>query len=110
MDIVEGKVLSMKMKAAQIGDILRVWTESRGGKWEQIDGRPGERLDEFLIGDAELPFTKEIDIDNITHYLISFNEKVDKPVEFGLSSANTDKLSDEEILQLIDNPPVEELN
>jgi FlaA1/EpsC-like NDP-sugar epimerase len=110
MDIVEGKVLSMKMKAAQIGDILRVWTENRGGKWEQIDGRPGERLDEFLIGDAELPFTKEIDIDNITHYLISFNEKVDKPVEFGLSSANTDKLSDEEILQLIDNPPVEELN
>jgi FlaA1/EpsC-like NDP-sugar epimerase len=110
MDIVEGKVLSMKMKAAQIGDILRVWTENNGGKWERIEGRPGERLDEYLIGEAELPFTKEIIIDDITHYLISFNEKVDKPVEFGLSSANTDKLSDEEILSLINNPPVEELN
>ena len=110
IDTVEGKVLSMKMKAAQIGDILRVWTSNRGGKWEKIEGRPGERLDEFLIGEAELPFTKEIVIDNITHYLISFNEKVDKPVGFGLSSANTDKLSDEEILSLIDNPPVEELN
>lgn len=110
MDVVEGKVLSMKMKAAQISDILRVWTENKGGKWEQIEGRPGERLDEYLIGDAELPFTKELILDGITHYLISFNEKVDKPVEFGLSSANTDKLSDEEILALINNPPIEELN
>jgi UDP-glucose 4-epimerase len=42
--------------------------------------------------------------------LISFNDKVNDPVEFGLSSANTDKLSDEEILSLIENPPVEELN
>ncbi len=110
MDVVEGKVLSMKMKAAQIGDILRVWTGNRGGKWEQIDGRPGERLDEFLIGEAELPFTREIIIDDIVHYLISFNEKVENPISVGLSSANTDKLSDEEILALIDNPPVEELN
>ena len=110
MDIVEGKVLSMKMKAAQIGDILRVWTENHGGKWEQIEGRPGERLDEFLIGDAELSFTRELIIDGISHYLISFNEKVENPVEFGLSSANTDKLTDAELLALIDNPPVEELN
>ena len=110
MDLVEGKVLSMKMKAAQISDILRVWTENKGGKWEKIEGRPGERLDEYLIGEAELPFTKELLLDGITHYLISFNEKAEKPVEFGLSSANTDKLSDEEILRLINNPPIEELN
>jgi len=110
IDEVEGKVLSMKMKAAQMSDILRVWTENKGGKWEQIEGRPGERIDEYLIGDAELPFTRELVIDDITHYLISFNDKVSNPVEFGLSSANTDKLSDEEILSLIENPPVEELN
>lgn len=110
IDLVEGKVLSMKMKAAQISDILRVWTENKGGKWEKIEGRPGERLDEFLIGDAELPFTKELELDGITHYLISFNEKVDNPVAFGLSSANTDKLSDQEILSLIENPPIEEIN
>lgn len=110
IDTVEGKVLSMKMKAAQMSDILRVWTENKGGKWEQIEGRPGERIDEYLIGEAELPFTRELVIDDITHYLISFNDKVSDPVEFGLSSANTDKLSDEEILSLIENPPVEELN
>ncbi len=110
IDVVEGKVLSMKMKAAQISDILRVWTAKTGGKWEHIEGRPGERLDEFLIGEAELPFTRELEIDGITHYLISFNEKEEKSLASGLSSSNTDKLSDEEILALIENPPAEELN
>jgi FlaA1/EpsC-like NDP-sugar epimerase len=110
IDTAEGKVLSMKMKSAQMSDILRVWTENKGGKWERMEGRPGERIDEYLIGEAELPFTRELMIDNISHYLISFNDKVNDPVEFGLSSANTDKLSDEEILSLIENPPVEELN
>jgi FlaA1/EpsC-like NDP-sugar epimerase len=34
IELLEGKVLSMKMKAAQIQDILRVWTENKGGKWK----------------------------------------------------------------------------
>ncbi|MHA7129410.1 polysaccharide biosynthesis protein [Algoriphagus namhaensis] len=108
IDLVAGKVLSRHMKAAQIADILQVWIEEKGGKWEKIEGRPGERDDEFLIGDLELPYTEEIEFDSIKHYLISFNEKVKNPVEFGLSSANTDKLSREEILAIIDNPPIEE--
>jgi len=106
-DELHGKVLSRKMKAAQIGDVLRVWIENKGGRWEQIEGRPGERNDEFLIGDLELPYTSKKTINGITHYVISFNQKVDKPVESGLSSANTDKLTDSEILEIISNPPPE---
>jgi UDP-N-acetylglucosamine 4,6-dehydratase/5-epimerase len=109
IDTVQGKVLSRRMKAAQIEDILKVWTNSKGGRYEKIEGRPGERDDEFLIGDLELPYTEEIVYDGITHYLISFNSKVEKPVSFGLSSANTERLSDQEILQIISNPPTEEL-
>jgi UDP-glucose 4-epimerase len=45
----------------------------------------------------------------IPHYLISFNDKVSRPVSFGLSSANTDKLSESEILAIINNPPMEEV-
>ena len=97
------------MKAAQIEDILKIWTELKGGKYEKIEGRPGERNDEFLIGELELPYTKEVIYNNITHYLISFNEKTKNPAAFGLSSANTDKLSREEIINLINNPPKEEL-
>ena len=103
-----GKVLSRRMKAAQIGDVLRVWTEHKGGRWEKIEGRPGERSDEFLIGELEMPYTYEVALNNIPHYVISFNEKASKPVAVALSSANTEKLSDDQILRIIDNPPVEE--
>ena len=109
IDEIQGKVLSRKMKAAQVEDILKVWTKNKGGKYEKIEGRPGERDDEFLIGDLELPYTKEVDYNGVTHYIISFNEKVKKPISFGLSSANTDKLTDKEILEIINNPPVEEI-
>jgi UDP-glucose 4-epimerase len=108
IDLVKGKVLSRHMKAAQMEDILQVWVEEKGGKWEKIEGRPGERDDEFLIGDLELPYTREIDFGGIKHYLISFNDKVENPVSFGLSSANTDRLTREEILTIINNPPIEE--
>jgi len=109
IDEVQGKVLSRKMKATQIEDILRVWTKHKGGRYEKIEGRPGERDDEYLIGELELPFTEEINYDGIIHYLISFNTKVTRPVSIGLSSANTDKLTDEEILAIINNPPIEEV-
>jgi len=109
IDVLHGKVLSRKMKSAQIDDILKMWTQNKGGRWEKIAGRPGEREDEFLIGDIEIPFTSEMTLDNIAHYIISFNQKVDKPVKFGLSSANTERLTDSEILDIISNPPAEEL-
>ncbi|MFL6300266.1 MAG: polysaccharide biosynthesis protein, partial [Terriglobales bacterium] len=82
-----GKVLSRHMKAALIRDILDIWVKHRGGRWEQIPDRPGERIDEYLIGDLELPFTREVTYDGIRHYVISFNEKQKKPVKVGLSSA-----------------------
>ena len=109
IEAVQGKVLSRKMKAAQIEDILRIWTGHKGGRYEKIDGRPGERDDEFLIGDLELPYTEQVVYGGIDHYLISFNQKVKNPVAVGLSSANTDRLTDDEIREIINNPPEEEL-
>lgn len=103
IDDIQGKVLSRYMKAAQIKDILETWTEAKGGRWEAMEGRPGERDDEYLIGDIELPYTKEVVYDDIVHYIISFNEKVASPIPFGLSSANTDRLSKQEMLALIED-------
>ena len=108
IDYFQGKVLSRKMKAAQIADILRVWTGHKGGRWEKIEGRPGERDDEFLIGALEIPFTSELVLNGITHYLISFNQKTDRPIALALSSANTERLTDSEIMDIITHPPVEE--
>ena len=105
IDLVRGKVLSRVMKAAKIKDILNVWVKNFGGRFEKIEGRPGERLDEYLVGDLELPYTRALELDETDHFLISFNSKVDDPVEFGLSSANAEKLTDEEIFKLLNGEP-----
>jgi UDP-N-acetylglucosamine 4,6-dehydratase len=104
IDTIAGKVLSRHMKAAQIEDLLDVWTQDQGGRWEKIEGRPGERDDEFLIGDIELPYTRRLEYGGIEHFLISFNERVPAPLEEGLSSANTDRLDRDEIARLIHSP------
>ena len=104
---IRGGVLARHMKAALIRDILEVWTANLGGSWEPIEGRPGDREDEFLIGEQELPFTTELDYDGIPHYLIRFNERADQPLETALSSANTTRLSEAEMLELIQGAPEE---
>jgi UDP-N-acetylglucosamine 4,6-dehydratase len=102
IDSVRGKVLARQMKAALIKDLLEVWTDLRGGEWEQIEGRPGEREDEFLIGDIELPYIREVTYDGIPHYVIAFNEKSDRPPAEALSSANTERLSRDEMVALVE--------
>ncbi len=104
----QGKVLSRSMKASRIGDILETWIKYLGGEWEEMVGRPGERVDEFLIGELELNHTYEKFFNNIIHYVISFNEKSSAPLAKIVSSANVEKLSEEEILTIIRNPPEEE--
>lgn len=104
IETIQGKVLSRYMKAAQIQDLLETWTNDKGGTWERMEGRPGERLDEFLIGEIELPYASEVEYDGVKHYIISFNEKAEQPLEFGLSSANTERLSKDEMLHLINSP------
>lgn len=104
IEAIAGKVLSRRMKSAQISDLLTTWTKEKGGSWERMEGRPGERDDEFLIGDIELPFTHEVEYDRITHYIIAFNEKAATPLAVGLSSANTERLSESEMLALINSP------
>jgi UDP-glucose 4-epimerase len=104
METLAGRVLSRTMKAAQIKDLLDTWVEAKGGRWETMEGRPGERDDEFLIGDLELPYTREVDHGGVKHFVITFNEKAPKPLEVGLSSANTQRLTRAEMLQILNHP------
>jgi UDP-N-acetylglucosamine 4,6-dehydratase/5-epimerase len=108
IELVQGRVLSRQMKAAQIRDVLDLWIQVKGGSWKKIDGRPGERVDEYLIGELELPYTTETVFDDVKHYIISFNEKASHPAPGILTSANTERLSADEILNIINNPPPEE--
>ena len=108
MESLQGKVLSREMKAAQIEDLLTTWTKNKGGKYERIEGRPGERDDEFLIGETELPYTELKHYDEVRHYIISFNDKAKDPLSEVFSSANATRLTEAEMMAIIDNPPAEE--
>lgn len=107
-DELQGRILSRRMKAARIEDMLNSWIKTKGGRWEQIAGRPGERDDEFLVGELELPYTCERQLAGFAHYIISFNQKVENPLATCISSANAERLSEPEMLSIINNPPLEE--
>lgn len=107
-DELRGAVLVRPMKAALMRDILDLWVRKRGGRWERTDGRPGERDDEFLIGELEIPFAEEINLDGAQYYAISFNRRAVRSPAVVLSSANAERLSENEIDSLIDRVPVEE--
>jgi hypothetical protein len=96
------------MKAVLIGDMLSTWVKHKGGEWKKIEGRPGERDDEYLVGNMELPYTTAVEYDGVTHYVISFNELSANPPARELSSANVERLSEAEMLAIIENPPPDE--
>jgi UDP-N-acetylglucosamine 4,6-dehydratase/5-epimerase len=105
IEVTGGKVLSRKMKAAQIEDILKLFVKLYKGQYTKVAERPGESVDETLIGISELPYAKEILLENYLHYIISFNEKVDNPFSDILTSANAERLSEDEMMAIIANPP-----
>jgi FlaA1/EpsC-like NDP-sugar epimerase len=108
IDELHGRVISRRMKSSLIREILELWVTHKGGRWERIGGRPGERNLEYLIGDLELPYTRERCFDGVPHFVISFNEKAEVPIGVGLNSDNAERLTSAEILAIIDNPPQEE--
>ncbi len=104
IDEVHGQVLSRVMKASLVRDILEVWVAARGGSWKVIEGRPGDRPDEDLIGELELPYTRVARYGDVDHFVIAFNTKSAAPPKTALSSANAERLSKEELLALIRYP------
>lgn len=106
---VQGAVLSRKMKAAAIRDFLEVWMKYKGGRWEQIEGRPGERPHEYLIGEPELPYTREVEFGGVPHFVIKFNEPVARPLPAPFCSADAVRFTEAEMLAIINQSPLEEL-
>ncbi len=90
-----------------IEDIEQV--QGKGGRWEQIEGRPGERPHEYLIGEPELLYTREVEYDGIPHFVIKFNHPVEHPLPAPFCSANAPRLTEDEMLAIINDPPIEEL-
>jgi len=103
-DELHGCVLGRRMKAALISDILDLWVKHRRGEWRKIEGRPGERDDEYLIGDVELPYAREAEFNGFAHYVLSPRQRQEHPLAVGLTSANAERLTPEEIIKMITSP------
>lgn len=104
-DLVSGNILSREMKSATMRRIADIWTVHTGTSWAAGEGRPGDRVDENLIGEPELDFTQRMDLNGIVHYLISPNVRADDPITEPVQSGTAARLSDEEILRLLNSPP-----
>jgi FlaA1/EpsC-like NDP-sugar epimerase len=104
-----GKVLSRAMKSALIRDVLELYVAERGGRWEQIAGRPGERNLEYLVGELELPHTTVVEYGGITHYVISFNERTLAPLGAPVCSQSAQRLTGPEIRAILESAPDEHL-
>jgi len=106
IDTTGGRILSRKMKVAQISDLLDTWTRHHGGRWIEIAPRPGDKDDEFLIGELEAPVASEIALAGRPHYLIAFNTRSPRPLPGPVSSATAPRLTADEMLALITGEPV----
>ena len=96
-----GKILCADMKSCKLIEIIKVWNQKFGGSFKIIQGRKGDRLDEYLIGNNELEFTRKIFRRKKTYYLIDFETKIKKPLKKIISSKNAKKLNKEEIYKLL---------
>lgn len=105
IDDIQGQILSRVMKSAKVQDILEVWIKHYGGSWEKIDGRPGERDDEYLVGETELDYCEVLQYDGIKHFLISPNTKVSVPYPSIFTSKEAERLTEKEILEIIKAQP-----
>ena len=101
--ITNGRILSIKMKSTKIKKILEIWKYIYKTKWKTVDKRIGDKDDEYLISENEIPYTKEINLDKKIHFLISFNKKVKNSIKYTYSTKNADKLSSNEIKKLLTN-------
>jgi UDP-glucose 4-epimerase len=104
-DEFEGKVFVPQLKQAQIKEILAQFIAKKGGSWKKGEPRIGERTEEILVGDLELPYCHQIKLNGVTNYLLCFNDKADKPLSEEVSTANAEQLSVDEIESLIMRQP-----
>jgi UDP-N-acetylglucosamine 4,6-dehydratase/5-epimerase len=104
IDQVSGRVLSLEMKSAQIEDILNAFIRFYGGTFEKVPERKGESIDETLIGSSELQYTRKLEINGLTYFLISFNEKQDTPLPAVITSGNAERLTYDEVFRIVSNP------
>lgn len=94
---VKGAVLIQEMKALQMQEMLDLFAQQENVPWEKIAARPGEREDEYLLGEPEMRYSELLVLDNIRHYLFTPNKPAAQPVTEILSTQNAPRFTTEEL-------------
>lgn len=106
IDNLHGKILSIPMKAANIGRVLDVWSEVYGSTWSKGESRFGDRHFENLIGENELKNTDKIEIDKTTYFVVDPRSAHElNLLTEPYSSTSATQLDKLEILNLIQTKP-----
>ena len=96
-----GKILSMKMKASKISNLLNTWQNLYGTKWIEIDRRLGESDHESMIGSIELKYTAEIILDDRDHFLTSLRDPLTVHAQDVFTTEFAEHHSEDEMIDLI---------
>lgn len=86
IDELHGKVLVREMKTFNVRELLKTWAVMKDCTWEQIEGRPGDRDDEHLVGDVELSYTQLVEWKEGTHFIVSLDKPQPSSLTVPLSS------------------------
>lgn len=105
VEVLAGKVLTMPMKSAQMSDVAAAWNRIHGGRWEVIGPRPGEREDEYLIGESELAYASQTSFKGHPYYTLKFNEPAAHPLTEAVSTENAKRLTSGELIKLLKGLP-----
>lgn len=101
MDSLRGGILIQDMKALQMEDILDLFAKKINIPWEKIDPRPGEREDEFLLGESELRYSELKIMDGLRHYLFTPNKFSTSPPTEILSTKSAPRFTKQEMEEII---------
>lgn len=107
---IAGKILSVPMKGVEVSRILDVWSQATGATWSVGERRVGDRDLEYLIAQTETSSTTSVVLEGREFFLLngkgipSINSLIEE-----YSSRNAKQFTDDEILQLLLNPPTNEM-
>ena len=82
-------------------NILKLWIKKYGGKYKVIKKRPGDKIDEILIGKNELSKTNVLKINKSKYFIINPEKNVKKPLKNEINSKNSKKMSEKEIFKIL---------
>ncbi len=98
---IEGSILSLPMKTASVGDFLKAVVDITSATYEKTDPRHGERIHEILVGESELSFASEIELNSKKYYQITPNRKSSNPLQYFISSETSDSHSYNDIYNYV---------